>query len=214
VILVSGNGGILAHHGTLIVSPHRPERAGAAALVSSRRLDAAQAGPAEPVTAGAAVYGDPRRVPAWPSVAGPEQVGIVRPDVRSEPFFTAADQDVLLVRRCDGCGAWLAPTASGCPGCADDTELSWAPASGRGSLVSWSVVHPRGGGPVSVPALVELAEGPWLSTGLRLVDEEQLGMLHAGQPVVAQFVHPADGASYPEFRPLVRSARGQEKRSR
>ena len=214
VILVSGNGGILAHHGTLIVSPHKRGRAGAAALVPSRRLDAAPAGTAEPGAAGAAVHGDPRRVRAWPSVAGPEQLGVVRPDVRSEPFFTAAGQDVLLVRRCDGCGAWLAPTASGCPGCADDTELSWAPASGRGSLVSWSVVHPRDGGPVSVPALVELAEGPWLSTGLRLAGQEQLGMLHAGQPVVAQFVHPADGASYPEFRPLVRSACGQEKRSR
>ena len=124
MILVSGNGGILAHHGTLIVSPHKRGRTGAAALVPSRRLDAAPASTAEPGEAGAAVHSDPRRVRAWPSVAGPEQLGVVRPDVRSEPFFTAAGQDVLLLMRRLRCLA--GPTASGCPGCADDTELSWA----------------------------------------------------------------------------------------
>jgi uncharacterized OB-fold protein len=130
---------------------------------------------------------------------------VVRPDSRSEAFLAAAADDVLMVRRCDGCGAWLAPTASGCPGCADDGELSWAPASGLGTLVSWSLVHPRAGGPVSLPALIELAEGPWLSTGLRLAGPEQLGTLHAGEPVAVEFVHPEAGASYPVFRPLVSS---------
>ncbi len=67
--------------------------------------------------------------------------------------------------------------------------------------MSWSVVHPRHDGPVAVPALVELAEGPWLATGLRLSGPEQLAALGAGQPVVAEFVSPADGASYPVFRP-------------
>jgi uncharacterized OB-fold protein len=144
-------------------------------------------------------------------VAGPDQLGLIRPDSRSEPFFAAAAQDVLMVRRCEGCGAWLAPTASGCPGCADDGELSWAPASGQATLVSWSVVHPRDGGPVSVPALVELAEGPWLSTGLLLAGPEELGALHAGEPVGVEFVHPDAGASYPVFRPLLSSGHAQER---
>ena len=107
-----------------------------------------------------------------------------------------------MIRRCDGCGRWLAPSASGCPQCGEDTEPSWAVASGLGTLVSWSVVHPRPGGPVAVPALVELAEGPWLATGLRLADAAELAELHAGQPVAAEFVRPADGASYPVFCPV------------
>ncbi|MGN6792769.1 MAG: thiolase C-terminal domain-containing protein [Streptosporangiaceae bacterium] len=213
VILVSGNGGILSYHGTLIVSPHERELPGTRALAPVRHPATEQAGIAERAAAGSPVHGGTRAARTWPCLAGPGQLGVVRPDVRSEPFFAAAAEDVLMVRRCDECGAWLAPTASGCPGCADDTSLSWAPASGRGSLVSWSVVHPRDGGPVSVPALVELAEGPWLSAGLRLADPEQLGVLHSGQPVIADFVRPAEGASYPVFRPLVTSGSAQESRS-
>jgi hypothetical protein len=39
-------------------------------------------------------------------------------------------------------------------------------------------------------------------------------VLHSGQPVIAEFVHPAEGASYPVFRPLVTSGSAQESRSR
>jgi len=211
VILVSGNGGILSHHGTLIVSPHPRERPVTAALARSGGRQAVQAGAAMPPAAGEAGHDSAHDGRTWPPVAGPDQLGLVRPDSRSEPFFAAAAKDVLMVRRCDSCGAWLAPTASGCPGCADDGEPSWAPASGQGTLVSWSVVHPRDGGPVSVPALVELAEGPWLSTGLLLAGPEELGALHAGEPVGVEFVHPDAGASYPVFRRLVSSGYARER---
>jgi acetyl-CoA acetyltransferase/uncharacterized OB-fold protein len=210
VILVSGNGGILSHHGTLIVSPHQRERSHTT-LARSSRPRASQAGSAMPPAADEAGHDNAHDRCTWPPVAGPDQLGLIRPDSRSEPFFAAAAQDVLMVRRCEGCGAWLAPTASGCPGCADDGELSWAPASGQATLVSWSVVHPRDGGPVSVPALVELAEGPWLSTGLLLTGPEELGALHAGEPVGVEFVHPDAGASYPVFRPLLSSGHAQER---
>ncbi len=237
VILVSGNGGILAHHGTLVVSPHpaepggSPGRGGPAARQRGDDADATggpaaeppeQSGPDDrgrpgPETAGP---GDRGRGPGeaapetagpgdrgWPSgLAGPADFGAVRADPRSAPFFEAADRGELVIRRCDGCGRWLAPSASGCPQCGDDTEPAWAVASGLGTLVSWSVVHPRQGGPVAVPALVELAEGPWLATGLRLADATELAALHAGQPVAAEFARPADGASYPVFCPVRRPA--------
>jgi acetyl-CoA acetyltransferase/uncharacterized OB-fold protein len=210
VILVSGNGGILSHHGTLIVSPHQREPSHTT-LARSGRPQASRVGSAMPPAAGEAGRDDAHAGRIWPPVAGPDQLGLIRPDSRSEPFFAAAAQDVLMVRRCQGCGAWLAPTASSCPGCADDGELSWAPASGQATLVSWSVVHPRDGGPVSVPALVELAEGPWLSTGLLLAGPEELGALHAGEPVGVEFVHPDAGASYPVFRPLLSSGHAQDR---
>jgi len=239
MILVSGNGGILGHHGTLVLSPHRrgrsaaggarqtakaqasgPSAAPGAIVAAEPRAVAAEPGAAtaaraepraavaaEPgaATAARAAPGGPHGAHSLLCLAGSDQMGVVRPDPRSEPFFTAAAEDVLMIRRCDGCGSWLAPTASGCPGCADDAALTWASASGRGILVSWSVVYPRGGGPAAVPALIELAEGPWLSAALRLNGPQELATLRAGQPVAADFVHPPDGASYPVFRRLVSS---------
>ena len=65
------------------------------------------------------------------------------------------------------------------------------------------MVHSRHGGPVAVPAMVELDEGPWLSAGLVVAGQEELTSLRAGQPVSARFIHPDDGASYPVFGPLV-----------
>jgi len=209
VILVSGNGGILGHHGTLVVSPHRSEPgSGRSARDAARKLGQADAttGQGGPGTTRASTTrecatresGGNDAVTAR-SLAGPEDVGVIRPDTRDTPFFAAAADGVLMIKRCGGCGVWLAPTASGCPLCGEDTELVWAPASGRGALVSWSAVHPRQDGPIAVPALVELAEGPWLATGLRLAGPAELACLHAGQPVSAQFVCPAEGAAYPVF---------------
>jgi len=197
LILVSGNGGILAYHGTLVLSPH-PRGSVAATQAAARPADAAAAQPAQ------------RDEPAAPDerliLAGPDDVGVVRADPRSGPFFDSAGRDELMLRRCGRCERWLAPTASGCPECGEDAdELAWAAASGRGTVVSWSVVHPRPEGPVAVPALVELAEGPWLATGLRLSGPEQLAALRAGQSVEAEFVHPGEGASYPLFRLVGRS---------
>ena len=212
VILVSGNGGILAHHGTLILSPHQA-RTSPGALAHARAAEPGRDGTGGPAAGRPQPAGpdgsDTSRRPAMPedrgtapAVAGPDDFGVVRADPRSAPFFEAADRGELMIRRCDRCGRWLAPAASGCPPCGEDTEPSWAVVSGLGTLVSWSVVHPRRGGPVAVPALVELAEGPWLATGLRLADAAELAELHAGQPVAAEFVRPADGASYPVFCPV------------
>jgi acetyl-CoA acetyltransferase/uncharacterized OB-fold protein len=196
LILVSGNGGILAHHGTLVLSPH--PRGSAAATPAERPAEATAAQPAE------------REEPAAPDeriiLPGPDDVGVVRADPRSAPFFDAASRGELMLKRCGRCGRWLGPTAGGCQECGEDAdELAWAAASGRGTLVSWSVVHPRHEGPVAVPALVELAEGPWLATGLWLNGREQLAALSAGEFVEAEFVHSDEGASYPLFRLVGRS---------
>ena len=197
LILVSGNGGILAYHGTLVLSPH--PRGSAAATPAAPR-------PAEAVAARPAQREEPTAPDERVILPGPDDVGVVRADPRSAPFFDAASRGELMLKRCGRCERWLAATASGCPECGEDAdELAWAAASGRGTLVSWSVVHPRPEGPLAVPALVELAEGPWLATGLWLSGSEQLAALRAGQSVEAEFVNPDEGASYPLFRLVGRS---------
>jgi len=155
-------------------------------------------GVAEPGSAGPGVASST----AVPDVElpGADSIGVLRADARSAPFFAAAARNELLIKRCDGCGSWQGPSASHCPECGDSARLSWAVASGAATLISWAVVHPRAGGPVAIPAFAELAEGPWLSTALWLADTAELAALHAGQPLTAEFVHPADGDSYPVFR--------------
>jgi len=187
------------------------------------------------------------------------RIGIIRRDDRSAAFFDAAARGQLLIRRCGTCGRWLVPEAGGCYQCGAE-DPGWAPASGRGTLVSWAVLHPRhspaaqasqpgvagtngvtgisgaggasreagasgsagtsgeagasgsagvsgvtgtsGEAAVTVLALVELDEGPWLPTVLAVSGQQAIGALRAGQRVAASFAHPAEGESYPVFRPV------------
>jgi hypothetical protein len=45
-------------------------------------------------------------------------IGVIRADDRSAPFFAAAARDVLLIKRCARCDRWLDPGATGCPSAA------------------------------------------------------------------------------------------------
>jgi uncharacterized OB-fold protein len=117
---------------------------------------------------------------------------VIRRDGRGDPFFDGAAAGRLMIRRCDGCGEWYPPDATGCPGCGTD-ELAWAEASGEAVLVSWAIAHSRTAAPAPL-ALVELAEGPWMYARPVLVSEPR-----AGLPLKACFVHPDEGESYPVF---------------
>jgi uncharacterized OB-fold protein len=128
-------------------------------------------------------------------------LGIVRADARSAPFFEAAARDELLIKRCGQCSRWLGPDATGCPGCgasgSDDAGPRWAAASGRGTVISFAVPPAREGEEPCVLALVELAEGPWLHTRLNVDPADAV----VGMAVTARFEHPAEGESYPLFWP-------------
>ena len=121
-----------------------------------------------------------------------DPIGTIRRDGRTDPFFDGAAEDRLMARRCEACGRWFAPDATGCPGCGGD-DLLWAEASGEAVLVSWAVAHARDGTTAPL-ALVELAEGPWLYGRLASVAEPR-----AGLPLQARFIHPEEGESYPVF---------------
>jgi uncharacterized protein len=139
-------------------------------------------------------------------------IGIIRADDRSTPFFAAAARDVLLIKRCADCDRWLDPGATGCPGCGA-ADPRWEQAAGRGRLISWAVLPaakpdsadpPDRSGALDAPsvlALVELDEGPWLRTRLERIGATGTAGLRPGLPVTAHFVHPAEGESYPVFRP-------------
>ena len=118
-------------------------------------------------------------------------IGVLRRDGRTDPFFDGTARDELMIKRCEPCDRWFGPDATGCPGCGAD-ELGWARACGDASLVTWTITHGRD--PDDEPAflaLVELAEGPWLHARL-----DGVTGLREGLPLVARFVHPAEGEAY------------------
>jgi hypothetical protein len=107
---------------------------------------------------------------------------IVRDDASAD-FFDGTARGELLLRRCPRCGRIAAPQARQCPECAG-TEFEPVPASGSATLVSWAVPRDREGRALTVAALVELAEGPWLR--LRLIGAEP-ETLSTGLPLAVSF---------------------------
>lgn len=130
-------------------------------------------------------------------------LGVIARDQRSAPFFDAAARGQLLVQRCRDCQTGCEPAVTACFRC-HGTRLDWQPASGRGAVASW-VVQPgrrHGAGhappPDTVVALVELAEGPWLTLQVQQVTPDQL---HAGMAVTVHFSRPDGGEPVPYARP-------------
>jgi hypothetical protein len=121
-------------------------------------------------------------------------VEVVRDDESAE-FFDGAARGELMVKRCDTCGQWLRPDAIACSRCRGNA-LRWNVASGRGTLVTWTVAHGAEREP-PVAGLVELEEGPWLHG--RLVDVDKAG-LSVGDPFLVDF-EDAGEERIPVFRP-------------
>lgn len=115
----------------------------------------------------------------------------------AEPFWAAIREGRLLIKRCPSCGKPHFYPRPHCPFCGHGTT-AWETASGRGTIYSWTIWRgaPR---PMAI-AIVELAEGPRLSTvivnadvhALAIGDEVVLTTMpgEGGQPVPA-FTTPA-----------------------
>jgi uncharacterized OB-fold protein len=127
--------------------------------------------------------------------------GDVVPDDADQPFWNACRAGILILQRCGACGRHLWP-AGNCPdhGAA---SLSWVPASGKGTLHTWTVIHQRypnsfEDGAATNVAVVQLAEGPFLHTKLIGCDPAEM---RVGLPVTVAFADVADGVTLPYFRP-------------
>lgn len=89
--------------------------------------------------------------------------GVAQPADASlaEAWHAAAQAKVLLIQRCSNCARWQFYPRPFCTVCSS-SRVEWVEASGRGVVLSWTVVRraPRKG--VSVPyvlAVIELDEG-------------------------------------------------------
>ena len=92
------------------------------------------------------------------------------PDEFTRPYWEAAAEGRLLLRRCGGCGRAHHYPREFCPYCWSE-DVAWEQASGDAVLYTWSVVHTNDLPPFRnrlpyVAAVVDLAEGPRMMTAL------------------------------------------------
>jgi uncharacterized protein len=113
----------------------------------------------------------------------------------TEAFVAAAREGRFMLPHCDDCGRTHWYPRAVCPHCFS-TNLTWKPASGRGTVYSFSTMLR-----VQVPftlAYVSLEEGPTMMSNLvgAAADSWRIGM-----PVKLQFQAAEDGTPVPVFAP-------------
>jgi uncharacterized protein len=113
----------------------------------------------------------------------------------NKPYWDAASEGRLLVKRCRACGEAHHYPRALCPFCfSDDTE--WRDASGRDTIYSYSVMR-RAPVPYAI-AYVTLEEGPTMMTNLVDCDFDALEI---GQAVKVVFTPTDGGPPMPMFTP-------------
>ena len=123
-------------------------------------------------------------------------------DELTQPFWDAAAEGRLTAPQCTVCGTFVLPPQPFCFEC-QSQAFAWVDLPGTGTVYTYTVVrHPTHFAftdriPYAI-ALVELAEGPWLITGITGCPPDEV---RAGMPVRAVFRAVADGVTLPYFEP-------------
>ena len=86
------------------------------------------------------------------------------PDLETQPYWDAARDRRLLIKRCNACDRAHFYPRPFCPHCWSD-DVEWEQASGRATLYTYSIVHRNDLPPFNervpyVAAVVDLEEGP------------------------------------------------------
>jgi uncharacterized OB-fold protein len=127
---------------------------------------------------------------------------IPTPDPETQPYWDAARDGKLLIRRCNACKRAYFYPRDFCPHCWSE-DVSWEEASGRATLYTWSVVRRNDlpPWPERVPyvaAIVDLEEGPRMMTNVEDCDIDTLAI---GMPLVVDFRQDTEEITAPIFRP-------------
>ncbi len=117
----------------------------------------------------------------------------------AEAFWSGIAAGEFLLERCRGCGAVVWYPRGFCPSCGS-SDVTLEPASGEGTVYSFSVVH-RGAGEYRgcepyVVAYVELDEGPRILTNVVGGDPDSLVI---GARVRMVFERGPDGSALYRF---------------
>ena len=123
------------------------------------------------------------------------------PDAETRPYWDAAAEGRLIIRRCNACGRAYFYPRDFCPRCWSE-DVEWIDASGRATLYTWSIVRrndlPQWVDRVPyVAAVVDLEEGPRMMTNVVGIEPEDLV---EGMALVVDFRQDED-LTVPIFRP-------------
>jgi uncharacterized OB-fold protein len=120
--------------------------------------------------------------------------------IEALPYWEGLTQKKLLLQQCACCHSVRHYPRPMCPHC-HAMASTWSPASGLGTVHSWTITHQTGlpGFSERVPyvlATVDLAEGVRMLAPLVKVRAEDLRI---GMPVEIRFEQQGDGAVIPVF---------------
>jgi uncharacterized OB-fold protein len=119
----------------------------------------------------------------------------------SLPYWNAARERRLLIRKCSECSTLHFMPRHLCPVCWSD-QLEWVQAKGTGSVHSYTIIRraPVAAFAAQAPyviALIDLDEGPRMITNL--LGDDAL-TVKIGDQVEVTFEDRGDGALLPQFR--------------
>jgi uncharacterized OB-fold protein len=125
-----------------------------------------------------------------------------QPTPVSKPFWDAAKRHELQIQHCSKCGSHVFYPREVCPECLAP-DLAWVKVSGKGTLYSYTIAqapthHSFAEDVPYVIAIVELAEGPHVTTNITGCTPEQLKV---GMPVVVAFDDVTPETTLVKFRP-------------
>ena len=120
----------------------------------------------------------------------------------SLPYWNAARERRLLIRKCNACGALHFMPRHLCPACWSD-QLEWVEARGTGSVHSFTIIRraPMAAFAPRAPyvlALIDLDEGPRMMANV--LGEDALSV-RIGDRVKVTFEDRGEGAMVPQFTP-------------
>lgn len=123
-----------------------------------------------------------------------------QPTALSAPFWEGTRAHTLHLQQCLDCGAWRWTPQILCRSCHSE-KFEWRPASGRGTLYSFTVVHrpplPAFEAPYII-GVVALDEGPLMLTTIEGAPVEALAI---DMPVKVQFRTLTDQITLYPFTP-------------
>jgi uncharacterized OB-fold protein len=123
-------------------------------------------------------------------------------DADSAPYWEAALDGRLVVQRCEHCGTHQLYGRAHCRVCRG--PVAWVPASGRGTVYSYTVIRQNHVRPFRdlvpyVVALVDLEEGPRVMTNIVGCEPESVSV---GMAVQARFEPVSESAGIALFEPV------------
>jgi len=125
-------------------------------------------------------------------------------DPTIEEYLKNIEQRMFKAYQCMDCGAIIAPPSGTCYGCGNN-DMKWAEVSGKGTLVSFTVIHVAPDefaeeAPYYI-GIVELEEGTRISARLLGFDPLKPEEVKLGIPLILDYEKGKSGKTYLAFKP-------------